>query len=197
MIKRSTLPLIAMLLALCLTASPAGAMHSPKPCKDARLVPTKPSQIKRLQQATRCLINRERKKRGLPSLHQNTSLQKSSDWQAADMQTYAYFDHSRPDGPEFVDRVLKYGYGADASGYVIGENIAWASSPIASPKQMVKLWMNSPPHRENILTKSFRDQAVSARWVDQSVGGDYASAGGPFLIYVNQFGRMYGPMRKR
>ncbi len=195
--KRSSLILFAAILVLCLTAAPVSAKHSPKPCKDARLVPTKASQAKRLQQATRCLINRERKKRGLPSLHQNKSLQKSSDWQAADMESYAYFDHSRPDGPEFVDRILKYGYSTGASGYEIGENIAWASSPIASPKQMVKLWMNSPPHRENILTRTFRDQAVSALWVDQSVGGDYASAGGPFLIYVNQFGRMYGPMRKR
>lgn len=197
--KRTLILISAVLLALALLAPAADAKSKPrlKPCKDAKLVPSKPSQVKRLNLATRCLINQERVKRGLSRLKQNKALQSSSDWQAEDMLSHSYFDHARAHGPDFVDRVLKFGYANEASGYEIGENIAWASSSIATPKQMVQMWMASPPHRENILTKAFRDQAVSALWSDGGTGGDYAKSGGPFVIYVNQFGRKYGPMRKR
>jgi uncharacterized protein YkwD len=107
------------------------------------------------------------------------------------MIEFEYFDHVRPDGPEFVDRILRFGYAADSNGYSIGENIAWASQPIASPKKMVSLWMHSPPHRKNILTKGFRDQAVSAVWSGGGVGGAYENSGGPFLVYTNQFGAQF------
>lgn len=181
-----------ILLLTCVTLLlVAPGAQAGKPCKDASLVPTSASQSLRLQRATRCLINRERTKRGLKALKANTPLQKSSDWQAQDMLANVYFDHSRPGGPEFSERILRFGYADGADGYFIGENIAWASASIASPKKMVSLWMHSPPHRRNILTKGFRDQAVSALWSDGGVGGDYADSGGPFLIYVNQFGARY------
>lgn len=187
--------LVALMLAP--TAAQSATKKSRKACKDATLVPTVPSQMKRIDLATRCLINRERARRGLPKLKQNKALQGSSLWQAQDMLSFNYFDHARDGGPEFADRILRFGYASKASGYEIGENIAWASSSIATPKKMVKLWMDSPPHRENILTKSFRDQAVGAIWSESLPGGAYAESNGPFVVYVNQFGRLYGPMRKR
>lgn len=190
--RAALLPCLLVAALLCAPlAAPAGAGAKTKPCKDAGLVPTKPSQVTRLERATRCLVNRERTRRGLKALKHNAPLQLSSDWQAADMLQYQYFDHSRPGGPQFAERILRFGYADDANGYMIGENIAWASSPIASPKKMVRLWMNSPPHRKNFLTRGYRDQAISALWSGGGVGGDYATSGGPFVIYVNQFGARY------
>jgi uncharacterized protein YkwD len=147
--------------------------------------------MSRVQVATRCLVNRERTSRGLKSLKANAELLKSSQFQAQDMLDHEYFDHSRPDGPEFVDRITRFGYAKDANGYALGENIAWASSPIATPRKMVSAWMHSPDHRENILTKGYRDQAVAALWSDGGIGGAYAQSGGPFVIFVNQFGTRY------
>lgn len=198
-VKRCSKSLAAVLVAFALCVAPASATakSKAKPCKDAKLVPTKASQMKRIERATRCLINNERKRHHLARLADNNALRKSSRWQGYDMLSHSYFDHSRPDGPAFADRILQFGYAQLASGYEIGENIGWASESIASPKQMVKMWMDSPPHRENILTGPFRDQAVDAIWSDGGVGGDYQSSNGPFVIYVNQFGRQYGPMRKR
>lgn len=175
---------------MLLLAAPAGAAKK-KACKDARLVATGPEQAQRLQRATRCLINRERTKRGLKSLKTNNDLLKASDWQNRDMLAYTYFDHVRPDGPDFADRILRFGYADDARGYSIGENLAWGSQGIATPRKMVKLWMKSPAHRRNILTKGFRDQAVSAVWSAGNVGGAYANSGGPFLVYTNQFGTRF------
>jgi hypothetical protein len=104
---------------------------------------------------------------------------------AAEVLRLAGAGHARP------RILLRFGYKDGASGYSIGENIAWASSSIASPKKIVSMWMHSPPHKANILTKDFRDQAVSALWSDGGVGGDYANSNGPFVVYVNQFGRRF------
>ncbi|MFT4049422.1 MAG: CAP domain-containing protein [Solirubrobacterales bacterium] len=190
---------LAILIAV-LIAAPAGAATKSKSkakkttiavCANATLVPTKTNQVKRLQKALRCLVNQERTKRGLKALKLNMLLQTSSDWQAQDMLIHQYFDHSRPGGPEFADRILHTGYARGGNGYLIGENLAWASTPIASPKAIVKMWMNSPPHRKNILTKDFREQGMTALWSEGGVGGAYAGSTGPFLIFVNQFGRVY------
>jgi uncharacterized protein YkwD len=179
--------LVLALAATLLLAAPAGAAKK-KSCKDAELIATGPEQSLRLQQATRCLVNRERTKRGLKSLKTSDELLKASDWQSRDMLEHTYFDHARPDGPDFVERILRFGYADDSDGYAIGENLAWASQQIATPRKMVNLWMKSPPHRKNILTKDFRDQAVSAVWSAGNVGGAYANSGGPFVVYTNQFG---------
>lgn len=158
-------------------------------CANANLVPSRAADLAKLQRATRCLINRERAKRGLRSMLANGALLKSSDWQAGDMIEHEYFDHNRKDGPDFGERILRFGYAADADGYALGENLAWATATIATPSRMVKLWMNSPGHRKNILTRGFRDQAVAAVWSDGNVGGAYAQSGGPFVVFVNQFGQ--------
>lgn len=182
--------LLIALAALLLLASPAGAAKQ-KTCKDSGLIPTSADQMKRVQSATRCLVNRERSKRGLKSLKASAELLKSSEFQAQDMLTHEYFDHLRPGGLEFTKRIKQFGYSKGADGYMLGENLAWASTPIATPRKMVSLWMKSPSHRKNILTKVFRDQAVAALWSNGGVGGAYAESGGPFVIFVNQFGVRY------
>lgn len=180
-----------ILAALAIFLLPATAESKTKPCKYASLSPKSAAQMKRVSIATRCLVNRERTKRGLKRLAYNADLQEASVWQGQDMIDYAYFDHQRDGGPEFSDRILQFGYADGANGYMLGENIAWASASIATPKKIVKLWMNSPPHRQNILTRAFREQGLAAIWSDGGVGGAYANSGGPFVIYVNQFGRRY------
>lgn len=182
--------LLVALAAMLLIAAPASAAKK-KTCKDAGLVAKGPDQSLKLQRATRCLINRERTKRGLKRLKASDELLKASDWQNRDMLQYTYFDHTRPDGPGFAERILRFGYAKESNGYSIGENLAWGSQQIATPRKMVNLWMRSPPHRKNILTKGFRDQAVSAVWSAGGVGGAYSSSGGPFVVYTNQFGARF------
>lgn len=181
---------LALVVASLLLPAPAGAAGS-KSCRDATLVPKRADQMMRMQRATRCLVNRERTRHGLKILKVNSPLQEASAWQAQDMLDNEYFEHSRPGGPEFSERILRFGYAEGAGGYTIGENIAWASAPIATPRKIVKLWMNSPPHRKNILTRAYRDQAVAAHWSGGGVGGDYAGSAGPFVIFVNQFGARF------
>lgn len=159
-------------------------------CRDADLVPTSSKYAPRIERSLRCLVNAERKKRKLKSLKLSPELKLSSEWQGLDMLTHGYFDHLRDGGPEFAKRILDFGYGG-RYGYQIGENLAWSSARIATPKRIVRMWLKSRTHRRNMLTRAYRDQAISAIWSDGGVSGDYAGADGPLLVFVNQFGRSY------
>lgn len=159
-------------------------------CAYAGVSPVSAEDLVRAERATRCLVNRERRRRGLRALHYNRDLGESSAWQAGDMAAYGYFGHQRDGGPSFAGRITRFGYGADGS-FTIGENIAWASDGGATPRDVVRMWMRSPGHRKNILRRSFKEQALAALHVDgNQVGGDFAGAG-PLVIYVNQFGARY------
>ena len=55
----------------------------------------------------------------------------------------------------------------------VGENLVYGGG---TPNQLVRMWMNSPPHKSNILHKKFRITGVAARkgggvwWVAQVFG---------------------------
>jgi uncharacterized protein YkwD len=159
-------------------------------CPNANLEPTSVADVPVVQTATRCLVNRERRKRGLRTLRFNQDLQTSADWQSNDMVTNQYFAHERDGGPTFVSRITRFGYAKDSGGYALGENIAWSTSDAASPAEIVSMWMHSPGHRANILRRQFHEQAISAVYVAGTLGGDYDGAG-PVVVYVNQFGTRY------
>jgi uncharacterized protein YkwD len=178
----------AIVLAMVIGASPASAGGG---CANANLSPSSAAETAIAEKATRCLINRERRKHGLRKTKYNGDLQQASDWQAQDMLSHAYFAHQRSGGPAFTARITRFGYGDDSNGYSLGENIAWSTTGGASAREMVSMWMNSPGHRANILRKQFKEQAVSALYSPGNVGGDYEEANGPFVVYVSQFGTRY------
>jgi uncharacterized protein YkwD len=69
------------------------------------------------------------------------------------MADRGYFAHRSPSGRDAGDRVAATGY--DWAAY--GENIARGQD---SPAELVDDWMNSPSHRENILTCGYREVGV-------------------------------------
>ena len=71
-----------------------------------------------------------------------------------------FFDHDSPGGTTVRDRVERTGYLRGVRRWSLGENIGWASRSISSPAGMVKAWMESPGHREIILTRAFREAGV-------------------------------------
>lgn len=89
------------------------------------------------------LTNIERAKEGLaPFKKMDTVTQVATvrAWELTEL-----FSHSRPDGSKFTtafnEKGLVYGW--------FGENIAAGQS---TPEEVVKAWMNSPTHRDNILS---------------------------------------------
>ncbi len=93
-----------------------------------------------------------------------------------------YFSHTSLDGSSFVDRIRRAGYLRGARGWALGENIAWGSGGLASPRAIGRAWMQSPGHRANILSASYRELGVGiaagAPVAGAAAGATYATSFG-------------------
>lgn len=107
------------------------------------------------------LVNKERAKEGLAALKLDTSLCRVAKLRAEEITEN--FDHTRPDGSSCFT-ILKEN---NLSYRAAGENIA-AGQP--TPAQVVKSWMDSPGHRENIMSKEFHKLGVGYVKADDEYG---------------------------
>jgi uncharacterized protein YkwD len=128
-------------------------------CSGANLVPDA-SNVAAAEQATLCLVNRERVAHHLPALADNTSLAAAAAEHSAEMVNRDYFSHRSPSGATPEMRIHASGYVPPSSRVAVGENVATAGGNLATPAKVVSGWMSSPPHRANILDKGFRASGV-------------------------------------
>lgn len=134
--------------------------------------------------AVLCLLNRERRKRGLSGLRYNRRLAKAAGRHAWDMVRKGYFAHDSLDGRDFVDRIMRTRYvRGRRGGWILGENLAWGSGSRATPRSIVRAWMRSRGHRRNILSRRYREIGV-ALVLRAPVRGQ-----GRAVTYVTEFGR--------
>lgn len=112
-------------------------------------------------------------------------LDQAAESHTANMIAGGYFGHYGPNGQTPADRMRESHYIYSSSiGYTIGENIAWGTGALATPKAIVEAWMASPPHRENILNAQFEDTGIGVR---ASVPGSLAE-GQRGATYTQDFG---------
>lgn len=138
--------------------SPAAA-HSSS-CPDEDLRPTEQN-LALIRVATLCLVNRERTGRGESPLNENARLEQSAQAHSEDMASGSYFEHVGPHGDTPLSRMRAAGYIYSSNiGYEVGENIAWGTLWLATPRSIVASWMASPGHRENILDGHYHDTGV-------------------------------------
>jgi hypothetical protein len=84
------------------------------------------------------------------------------------MVALRFFDHVAPDGSVLEDRVAATGYAAASLGEDIGEG---AGADATSAAAIVAMWMDSAPHRANILDPGFRDAGAGVVLGDAGLGG--------------------------
>jgi uncharacterized protein YkwD len=132
-----------------------------------------------------CLINRERARERESPLRVDGHLRLAAQEHSEEMVTREYFDHAGPNGETLLERIRASGYlHSPRSGYAIGENIAWGTLTLATPRAIVAAWMASPEHRANILNPSFRDTGIGvAPEAPSSLDG-----GQPGATYTQDFG---------
>jgi uncharacterized protein YkwD len=172
--RRTAFPAAAAAALAALAIAPQGA--AAQGCANAGADPASVS-IGTVQSATFCLLNDERRAHGLRALRENRRLDLASVRYAQDMARRNVFEHG-----DFVGRIKAANYLSGVSSWYVGENIAWGTGSFATPAGIVKMWMNSPPHRHNILSSKFRDIGVGiARGAPRS-----GVAGG--ATYVTDFG---------
>ncbi len=103
------------------------------------------------------LTNKERLAHNAVALSESSLLNKAAEAKLDDMFDKQYFEHESPDGRGPADL-------ADDAGYryvIVGENLALGN--FGSDAALVKGWMDSPGHRENILREGYREIGVAAR----------------------------------
>ncbi|SFH39364.1 Uncharacterized conserved protein YkwD, contains CAP (CSP/antigen 5/PR1) domain [Palleronia marisminoris] len=131
------------LAALCATALPAAAQDA--------------GDLDALRQRALELVNTSRSEAGLPELSLGPILNEAAQSHAVDMVERDYYAHVGPDGQTPADRFLAAGGSQWA---LSGENIAMCSGCMPPPdieriEAFHEGWMQSPEHRENILTGGF------------------------------------------
>jgi uncharacterized protein YkwD len=134
--------------------------HHSSSCADADLAPSEQNLLL-VRAATLCLINREREGSGERPLAVNARLEQVAQSHSRDMASADYFDHVGPRGDSPLSRMRAAGYlSGSVIGYEIGENIAWGTLWLATPRSIVAGWMASAGHRANILDGHFRDTGI-------------------------------------
>jgi uncharacterized protein YkwD len=114
----------------------------------------------RLARAAVCLINTRRTARGLPRLRINNRLSKAAKWHTHDMVRRSYFGHVSRRGRDVVDRLYGARYLGGRFAWTVGENLAWGSGKLGTPRQIVRSWMHSAGHRRNMLDARFREIGI-------------------------------------
>jgi uncharacterized protein YkwD len=129
---------------------------------------------------TLCLLNKERASRGLSKLRADSRLRRAADGHAGEMVAKHYFDHNSKSGATFVTRIKRTGWTRSRRSWTVGENIGYGSGSYATPRAMVRGWMNSSGHRANILRRQFRMIGIGV--------ANGAPTGGSGATYATDFG---------
>lgn len=158
--------------------------HSHRTCANARLHPSQ-ANLPLIRAATLCLVNRERVANGERALRPNKRLRRAAQAHSESMAIGDYFEHDGPSGQTPLARLRGAGYiSSSRVGYEVGENIAWGTLYLATPRAIVATWMASPGHRANILDSRYRETGIG---VAPRAPSSLAH-GQPGAIYTQDFG---------
>lgn len=101
------------------------------------------------------LTNAERIKNNLPALTINADLNLAAKHKAADIFKWQKFSHDLP-GKKFSDEIKEVGY----EYAITGENLA---EGFADAPAIIKAWMASQGHRDNILNPKYKEIGLSVK----------------------------------
>lgn len=134
------------------------------------------SSQERFEQELLRLVNKERAKRRRKPLKWNDQLMYAARYHAKDMAVDQYFNHDSKDKRKngshkkicsAFDRMGKF---VDGTIFPRAENIAVGEK---SPEEVMKDWMSSKGHRQNILDKETKYIGIAYIYVEDSEWGAY------------------------
>lgn len=111
------------------------------------------------------LVNQERAKAGVKPLTADKALSAMALDKAKDMYNKGYFDHTSPTYGSPFDMMKTYGINYTYA----GENIAKGQK---TPQEVMQAWMNSPGHKQNILSPNYTKIGVAyynSEWVQEFI----------------------------
>ena len=172
--------LIGLILAIAALAGPGASPAQAGQCSGSDRAGFRLSE-KEARKATLCLINRERKSRGIGALRSHGKQQRAASGHNRVMVRTNCFDHQCPGERDLVGRIEQAGYLPCACSWSVAENIAWGRGGASSPREIVDSWMRSAGHRANILSGKFEHIGIA-------VDSGSPSGGGAAATYTTDFG---------
>ena len=152
--RRGLFAVVALLLVVVTTASAA-------PDADGRsTVASSVTRVGSLEQLLLRQINAVRAANGLTTLSRSTALTRAAAHHSHAMATFGFFTHESRDGGSFSARVGRF-YQPRLRAWSIAENLAMFGGGAPDAASIVASWMGSPPHRANLLGRSFRDAGLA------------------------------------
>jgi uncharacterized protein YkwD len=109
------------------------------------------------------LVNQQRRGAGLKPVKLNPLLTASAQAHSQDMALNDFFSHRGSNGSTAESRIAATGYNAFTS----SENIA---AGFATPTGVMQAWMDSPPHRKNLLNPILQEMGVGFFLLDNDLG---------------------------
>lgn len=111
------------------------------------------------------VVNKERKKKGLPELTLDPVLTAAASQRAKEISKNYEIKHTRPDGDRWNTILAEYDYDARTAAENIGRNTYDYDEAL---KKIMSGWMNSEAHRNNILSDKVTEIGIG--WIKK---GDY------------------------
>lgn len=109
------------------------------------------------------LANRERSRAGLEPLTLSSKLTTVAQKHSVDMAKNDFMGHIGSDGSDLGERLRDRNY-----------RFAWANENVAAgyatPRAVIRLWLDSPPHRANLLSNSATELGVGYRFLAEDTG---------------------------
>jgi uncharacterized protein YkwD len=129
-------------------------------------------------------VNDIRRSRGLGALRISRGLSAAAAYHSRQMVQHGFFEHESRGGGPFWKRVERFYGSGGFRAWEVGENLAYGS-PDLSPAATVRMWMNSPGHRDNLLSRRWREIGLGVLHVG-AAGGEFD--GSPVTVVTADFG---------
>jgi len=180
--KRSIV-MLGLLLALC------GAIAGTAAATDA--TPATAAATERLQTLDAQILTRlnaTRAAHGLRPLVVSDELENAAVAHSRDLIRAGVFQHDSPDGTSFVQRLKHFYSPAGFSSWTAGENLLFNTADIDADTA-IQAWLDSPPHRENMLDPEWREVGIGSIHAS-TASGTYG--GEPTWVITMDFGARIG-----
>jgi len=154
--------------------------------------PGAPAELERrpsLEAAVIRALNDVRAEHDLEPLHASPSLRSAARGHSRAMLDYGFFSHDSADGTAFSDRIRHYYTNRGWRTWSVGEALLASQGVNIDATAIVKAWLESPPHREIILSPTFRDAGIGALW---AASAPKAFGGAETVVVTADFGLREG-----
>jgi uncharacterized protein YkwD len=153
---------------LGLTLAVAAAVAALAPLT-AEAAPDRAVSSARLELQVARRVNAVRRWHELRPLLLSRALTAAARRHSRDMARRGYFEHESANGAPFWARIERHYRSEGYRRWEVGENILWTSGR-ATAVRVVREWMASPAHRENLLSGTWREFGLGALRVPRARG---------------------------